>query len=218
MGSMIHLAVGRLEIDWGKNFGFTDHSALFQISDLAKVPYYYVEEGSEYVDDEGEHRWKLITEYKDGLSKPLFDVIDRIELLGHTLAVCEKEFSYLSKLNGFDTQRFRFDQLRAALATIEVDAVSPNYGEGGENFGKFFCRELFPRLGLSKIVDDPRYVQFEAAQGMENLSAYTILRLLEKIQKHAIFLFTGVSTTLRKEDGQSGATSSDLLISPTDFS
>ncbi|MFU0507427.1 hypothetical protein [Pseudaminobacter sp. NGMCC 1.201702] len=27
---MIHLAVGRLEIDWGKNQGFRDHSALFQ--------------------------------------------------------------------------------------------------------------------------------------------------------------------------------------------
>jgi len=37
MGSIIHLAVGRLEIDWGKNLGFIDHSALYQISDLAKV-------------------------------------------------------------------------------------------------------------------------------------------------------------------------------------
>jgi hypothetical protein len=178
MGSMIHLAVGRLEIDWGKNLGFIDHSALYQISDLAKVPYYYVEEGSEYVDDAGEHRWKLITEYKDGLSKPLCEVIGRIELLGHTLDNCEKEFSYLSKLNGFDARRFRFDQLRSALAAIDVGAMSPNYGEGGEDFGKFFRREIFPRLGLSKIVDNPQYVQFEAAEGMENLSAHTILRLL----------------------------------------
>src|ERR1039458_9204593 len=54
MGSMIHLAVGRLEIDWGKNFGFTDHSALFQISDLAKVPYYYAEEGgADLAEDRG---------------------------------------------------------------------------------------------------------------------------------------------------------------------
>ena len=26
MGSMIYLSVGRLEIDWGKNFQFGDHS------------------------------------------------------------------------------------------------------------------------------------------------------------------------------------------------
>jgi hypothetical protein len=68
--------------------------------------------------------------------------------------------------------------LRDALATINVHAISPDYGEGGEDFGKFFKHEIFPRLGLSRIVDDPRYVQFEAAEGMENLSAYTILRLL----------------------------------------
>ncbi len=88
MGSMIHLAVGRLEIDWGKNNGFQDHSALYQATDVTKVPYYYVDEGSEYVDDAGEYRWKVITKYKDGLTKPLGEVIDRIELLGHTLAHC----------------------------------------------------------------------------------------------------------------------------------
>ncbi len=41
MGSMISLAVGRLEIEWGKNNGFTDHSALFQAGDLTQIPYYY---------------------------------------------------------------------------------------------------------------------------------------------------------------------------------
>ena len=43
MGSMIRLSVGRLEIDWGKNFQFADHSQLFQPTDLAQVPYYYVD-------------------------------------------------------------------------------------------------------------------------------------------------------------------------------
>jgi hypothetical protein len=54
MGSMIYLSVGRLEIDWGKNFGFTDHSALFQSSDIAQVPYYYVDE-SDPQNDDGEY-------------------------------------------------------------------------------------------------------------------------------------------------------------------
>jgi hypothetical protein len=43
MGSMIHLAVGRLEIDWGKNTAFNDHNPLFQISDVAEVPHYYAD-------------------------------------------------------------------------------------------------------------------------------------------------------------------------------
>jgi hypothetical protein len=64
MGSMIHLAVGRLEIDWGKNNGFTDHSPLFQPTDLAQVPYYYVKEGGEtYVDSFGHERYELFAEY-----------------------------------------------------------------------------------------------------------------------------------------------------------
>jgi hypothetical protein len=73
----------------------------------------------------GEHRWKIIAEYKDGLSKPLCEVIDRVELLGHTLAVCEKEFNYLSKLNEFDARRFRFDQIagRARSGRREVQSL-----------------------------------------------------------------------------------------------
>ena len=153
MGSMIHLAVGRLEIDWGKNFGFKDHSVLYQATDLAKVPHYFVDERSDDV----------ITEYREGLSKPLSEVIERIELLGHTQAHSEKEFTFLSRLNQFDTYRFRFDQLRDALATIDVHTVSPDYGENGEDFGKFFRREIFPRLGLSNFVDDSHDGHCEAA-------------------------------------------------------
>src|SRR5690606_17459038 len=43
--------------------------------------------------------------------------------------------------------------------------------EGGEDFGKFFQREIAPRLGLTDIDRD-------MGMGMENLSAYTVLRLL----------------------------------------
>ena len=178
MGSMIQLAVGRLEIDWGKNNGFTDHSALFQSADIGDVPYYYVEDGWERSDIPGNDSLNIICEYKEGMTKPLGQVIDRIELLGHTLNFCEREFLYLSKLNDFNLKLFKFDQLREALAAIDVQAISPDYGEGGEDFGDFFQREMFPRLGLSEIVDDPRHVQFDAAQGMENLSPYTILQLL----------------------------------------
>lgn len=78
MGSMIHLAVGRLEIDWGKNGGFVDHSPLFQVTDLTQVPYYYVEfhdddfqQAKRCIDANGEERSQLYVEYKQGTSKPL---------------------------------------------------------------------------------------------------------------------------------------------------
>ena len=69
---MIQLSVGNLEIDWGKNRGFTDHSAFFQTTDVALVPYYYG--GSDYVGANGEKSWKISVEHKEGLSKPLCEV------------------------------------------------------------------------------------------------------------------------------------------------
>jgi HEPN/Toprim N-terminal domain 1 len=179
MGSMIHLAVGRLEIDWGKNNGFTDHSPLFQISDVAEVPYYYVAEGQEmYTDASGEDRYILEAELKEGMSKPLGLVVDRINLLGHTRAVCEKEFEFLAGFNASETGKFGFDELKRSLAEIDVNSISADYGEMGDDFGKFFRRQIFNRLGLQHTASNPRYVQYDAAEAMENLSAYTILQLL----------------------------------------
>src|ERR1700744_1077716 len=92
MGSMIHLSVGRLEIDWGKNTGVTDHSPLYQVTDVAQVPYYYVDEDNPQKEGGGPYDNNLKTEYKDGLSKPLREVIDRINLLGHTREYARHEF------------------------------------------------------------------------------------------------------------------------------
>ena len=64
MGSMIHLAVGRLEIDWGKNHGFKDHNPLFQTNDVKDVAYYYAKDINGGIDGS----WEIITEYKEGLS------------------------------------------------------------------------------------------------------------------------------------------------------
>lgn len=176
---MIHLAVGRLEIDWGKNSEFADHGALFQKSDVADVPYYYVSPGNDtYIDELGEERYQLIVKYKKGLSKPLSQVVDRVNLLGHTLDLCRTEFQYLSRLNDFDPERFKFEHLTRALSEIDVNAISADYGEMGEDFGKFFRRQLFNRLRLDEISPDPQYVQQHAAEAMENLSAYTVLQIL----------------------------------------
>ena len=111
------------------------------------------------------------------MSKPLALVIDRINLLGHTHSVCEAEFAALAEFNGFDATTFSFADLRQALSAIDVGSLSPNYGEGGEDFGKFFRREILPRLGLKAGGPDPMELG-GIAEGMENLSAYTILQLL----------------------------------------
>jgi hypothetical protein len=178
MGSMIHLYVGNLQVDWGKNRGFVDHSAFFQTSDVAAVPYYYVADGGDYVDANGETQWKLNVIYKEGLSKPLVEVKDRIELLGHTIAHCRKEFMYLAGLNDFDSDVFEFDALREALATVDVSSVALTASQGDEDFGEFFREQVFPKLGMKLPEGDNRTVLFNAAEGMENLSSHSVLRLL----------------------------------------
>ena len=177
MASMIHLAVGRLELDWGKGAAFGDHSQLYQLSDLTKVPYYYVDEDNRLKEDGEELEYNLVAELKDGLSKPLDQVMERVSLLGYTMNHARREFEHVSQMTGFDADKFSFEQLAESLATIDVESVSADYGEH-ERFGRFFRRCIFDKIGLERIVDDPEYVRFHAGEGMEHLSAYTILRLV----------------------------------------
>lgn len=174
---MIHLAIGRLEIDWGKNHGFSNHSALFQIGDVSKVPYYYAGDGIKNPDT-NEYEYEIVTELKEGLSKPLKEVCDRIDLLGYTLANCRKEFFYTSKLSEFDPKKFPFEQLLKILSEIDVQSISPDYGEGGEDFGKFVRREILPRLGLKSFGQGPNVVEWSLSYALENLSSYSIIKML----------------------------------------
>ena len=49
MGSIITLGIKKMDIDWGKNNYFNNHSILFQKSDFdVELPYYY------YDDDDSE--------------------------------------------------------------------------------------------------------------------------------------------------------------------
>jgi hypothetical protein len=181
MGSMISLAVGRLEVDWGKNNSFVDHSALFQAGDVTQIPYYYTgqEKGADGAPD-----WEVITELKEGLSKPLAQVIERINLFGHTHSVCEAEFAALAEFNGFDATTFSFADLRQALSAIDVGSLSPNYGEGGEDFGKFFRREILPRLDLK--AGGPTQWNSAASRKAWRTSAPTpSSTCLRKIRRHA---------------------------------
>jgi len=177
---MIHLAVGRLEIDWGKNHGFNDYSDLYQGEiDVADVPYYYYgyEDGEDF---EGQAKWKPLIELKEGLSKALPLVVDRMNLLGRTFDQCKMEFSFLADLHGFDERIFTFDLLCDLLATVDVSSISFEYGEGGEDFGKFFRREIVPRFGYDAQKSVPGDDFSGVSYAMECLSAYSIIQLLAR--------------------------------------
>ena len=177
MSTEIRLSVGRLEVDWGRNFNFADHSQLFQPCDLAEVPYYWRTGNHVYRDGEEDFEYEITTEMGEGLSKPIEHVVERLELLGYSMNYARREFEYVCRMTRVDTERFSFEQLAEALATVDVAAVSADYGDEGR-YARFFRYVLFDKLGLEDLVDDPQYVQGDAGEGMENLSAYTLLRLV----------------------------------------
>jgi hypothetical protein len=72
MGSMIRLALGNLEVDWGN---FIHHGPLFRSNDIRDVPYHYYD-----VDTD-----QPISEMKEGYSRSLRRIVKRIDLLGYTL-------------------------------------------------------------------------------------------------------------------------------------
>ncbi len=82
MSSMITLGIGRMEIDWGKNSSFRDHSVLFRTSDVKPIPYYYVDMDSD----------ETIIELKEGYSRKLSNMKKRLDLLGYDLASIRKMF------------------------------------------------------------------------------------------------------------------------------
>lgn len=165
MGSMITLRLGRLEVDWGKNSFFRNHSPLFDKVDLAKAEYYYA-------DDE--------VVVQPAYVRMMRRVIPRLELLGFSLDGCRRAYAealrhvphYYPKVN------IDFDTFRQALCAVDLDRVRND--EYGEDFdlGKF----------AECVLSDPEFKRVSAALSggltrddgafFENLDPYLILRLL----------------------------------------
>ncbi len=76
MGTMIHLSMGNLEIDWGKNSGFTDHSPMFQVTDVASVPSWFVADH-----EKDDPHWILFADYNQGYSSPLWNLVCSMPIL-----------------------------------------------------------------------------------------------------------------------------------------
>ena len=84
---MISLGVGKMEIDWGKNNVFTDHSVLFKVDDVGKAPYFYSD------DSASEEGIPVIVEYKEGLTRSLASMKTRLDLLGYGNIKTEMSFA-----------------------------------------------------------------------------------------------------------------------------
>lgn len=182
MGSMIHLTLGRIELDWGKNSGFTNHGPLFRPGDLTQIPYYYAGDSD---DPECAHlplirRWedfsyRLITKMKEGYSAPLKVVARRLLLLGYTEAYCREEFQCVTE-DGYPRHDFSFDELKTILAAADFSEAALSPEKGAEDLAGFLVKHVLPdhgpgapeRLTLARHDDGE----------IDGLSAYGVIRLL----------------------------------------
>jgi hypothetical protein len=163
--SYIRLELGNLEVDWGKNHSFVDHSPLFQRSDVQFVQY-------EYVNEEGE----AVFEEKEAFRKLLRQVLPRLELLGYTVESARREYEQLQALNGGRVD-ISFDEVASALRLAGVTSVS-RYYSGEYDFGELFSEEIYDRIGLDEISRGKKPWRDDLGEVMENFHSWYVLRLL----------------------------------------
>lgn len=172
---MIHLYVGRMELDWGKNHGFTDHSALFQPADVTQVPYFYVDDRHpSFVDDAGEFQHTPLIKLQDGLSKPLGQVVDRLKLLGYSLAASEQAYiDYLDDVGLGD--HVSFDDFKGAVVTMDVATILD--GEKAD-FSKALLPHLRTHLSARQATGDVVIDDGLLKEVAQSIPPYTALLLL----------------------------------------
>ncbi len=169
MGSLVHLALGPFEVDWGKYNISRLHGEIYQPCDVTAIP-------GIRVDNEG----SLHPVEWPGASKLLAHVLPRLELLGYTLDAARTEFDAIASATdslGYGELVWSFDDLAAALATLDVDAAAKDY-HTDHDWDDFFSIELFDQLGLPARAGDDRDARRTLGKFVENLHPYVILRLL----------------------------------------
>lgn len=220
MGTMICLALGRLEVDWGKNNFFSNHGALFQAGDLKPVASYYA--GTDW--PEGDP----IVEMDEGFGKPLWQVRDRLELMGYTLRGVKHHYERLHQMHGMSDRPIGFMTLRKALAKVDVTRVSGNYSENHDP-GEFVSKEILQRLSLeserhSYSGSGLRPDHWEIDLLLENFGANGALRLLaENPANHALDVTWAFTPLVEagwapREEFQPGATPDQRFLIVTEGS
>ncbi len=193
MGSMITLRLGRLEVDWGKNSFFRNHSPLFGKADLAQAEYFYA-------DDE------IIVQ--PAYVRKLSRVVGRLELLGFSLDGCRSAYaeSPLHVPDYYPKVTIDFDVFRQALCAVDLDRVRNNEYDGDFELGEF----------ARYVLSDPEFKRVSAALScevtrddgnfFENLDPYVILRLLgenpDNLERDLIWGIHDVVESGWVEDGE----------------
>ncbi len=184
MGSYITLGIQKMEIDWGKNNNYRNHSKIFQEKDFDKdIPYYYVD-----IETDTE-----ITEYKKGAQKSLSEIKERLELLGYNLKnIKKKYYEFRKEYQYYETCEkinITFDEYFLFIKSIDIDKVNNVASaiesfENGYDLGEYFNRCLLEDEEFTfKINQIMKKFKSKNQYGdiggfIENIDPYITLRIL----------------------------------------
>lgn len=165
MGSIITLGIDKFELEWGKNHCFTNHSALFLPSDVARIPYYYA-------DDE--------VVVKDGLSRTLGSIKIRLDLMGYSLRCLPRLYqdSVDSMPDCYPNCPITYDQFSAIIKSINLDNVDLDDEEADYDLGEYVSKKIFLEPEIKKGIPNGVEINNDLGTIYENMDTYIILRLL----------------------------------------
>ncbi|CAC9447740.1 hypothetical protein BSPLISOX_711 [uncultured Gammaproteobacteria bacterium] len=142
MGSMITLGIGGLELDWGKNNFYNNHSILFKSTDIKNTSYYYIGD---------------IVEYKKGLSRKIYEIKRRLDLLGYHPKVLKNRYEkHLQELSCCPEVLLTYEEFYRVIINIDISKIEPKY--------------LFQQSEFNKEVN--------LLEIFENMNPYITLRIL----------------------------------------
>jgi len=172
MGSYIHLTVGNIQIDWGKNDSFFDYGILFERSDLGTSPYFYVDDDD--TNNENINDYNLVAEYKESVNKPLKEVIERLLLLGSKASDTKEIYDTFCEANGIDSASFTTKQFDDIFTNLDVGLLNDESSRS-QSFKEFLQRVIAEKIGLKKDEDD-----FSLYFTELNYPPFSILQLINK--------------------------------------
>ncbi len=182
MNSIIYLAVGDLEIDCGEDDLFMMHGCLFQRGDLAQIAY-------EYADNEGE----IITQMKEGVTRPLSKIVGRLELMGYTLCAAMRLIKSLAIREGMEVSLF--EVFAEILKRADIEHLT-NICYGDFDPEESFFEQIVNHLELQFPDCDVPSAYHYFMEFIGNLHPYVKLRLLaenaDTATRDVSWAFTGV--------------------------
>ena len=168
MGSMITLGIGKMELDWGKNNMFNNHSCLFQKEDIKIVPYYYS-------DNE--------IEYKEGFSKNIMSVRRRLDLLGYSLYEIEELFNEelaMFKQPCSSSTPITFHDFYNTVINVDIQNINMASDEYDSDYdlGEYVRKCVIHEI--KDLSNFPYYDAYDIGYFLENLDPYITLRILSE--------------------------------------